>query len=178
MPRQPKSHSSNINYRDGQTFGGRQDDCRSGGNRMASVAELKRADSLFFGAIAGLLIGYVLLGFWPSYFVRGLIMAPLPNLLVQVHALLFVGWMVMFAMQIVLVGNGRTASHRRVGQLMAWWAVAIAIVGPATVLMAVRRGAKGVGPGPLAGDLAQSLAFAILIATGLHAADFRLSIRG
>ncbi|HSQ95233.1 MAG TPA: hypothetical protein VLM18_03920 [Croceibacterium sp.] len=126
----------------------------------------RRADSLFFGGIALLLIGYVLLGFWPSYFAAGLFLAPLPSLLVQIHALLFVGWIVLFATQILLVGVGQTATHRRLGQIMAWWAGAIALIGPATVIMALRRGAEGVGPGPFAGDLAQSLAFAILIATG------------
>ena len=132
---------------------------------MATVADGKRADSLFFGGIAALLIGYVLLGFWPSYFAVGLILTPLPSLLVHVHALLFVGWIVMFAVQVWLVGSARTPTHRRIGQLMAWWALAIAVVGPATVIMAVRRGA--VGPGPFAGDLAQSLVFAVLIASGI-----------
>ncbi len=132
---------------------------------MASVADRRRADSLFFGGIAALLIGYVLLGFWPSYFAGGLILTPLPSLLVHLHALLFVGWIVMFAVQIWLVGSARTPTHRHVGHLIAWWALAIAVVGPATVIMAVRRGA--VGPGPFAGDLAQSLVFAVLIASGI-----------
>jgi hypothetical protein len=132
---------------------------------MASIALRRRRDSLFFAGIALLLIAYVLLGFWPSYFAAGLFLAPLPSLLVQVHAALFVGWIVLFTLQITLIGGGQPATHRRLGQLMGWWAVAIAIIGPATVIAAVRRGV--VGPGPLAGDLAQSLAFAILIAAGL-----------
>jgi hypothetical protein len=113
-----------------------------------------------------------LVGFWPSYFAAGLILSPLPSMLVHVHALLSIGWIVMFAVQILLVGRGKTLVHRQVGQLMAWWAMAIAVVGPATVVMAVRRGAEGVGAGPFAGDLAQSLAFAILIGTGLSRRRF------
>lgn len=137
---------------------------------MASVTVRKRGENLFFNAIALLLFGYVLLGFWPSYFAAGLVLAPLPSLLVQVHAVLFVGWVILFALQIVFVGSGKMPLHRRAGKLLAWWALAIALVGPATVTMAVRRGA--VGPAPFAGDIVQSFAFAILIATGLSRRRF------
>ena len=131
---------------------------------MPSIVLRRRKENVFFSSIAILLIGYVLLGFWPSYFAQGMFLAPLPSLLVQVHAFVFLGWIILFSTQIVLIGRGRSAVHRRLGQVMIWWAGAIAIVGPATTIMAVRRGA--VGPGPFAGDLAQSLVFVILITTG------------
>ena len=119
---------------------------------MPSIVLRRRKENFFFSSIAILLIGYVILGFWPSYFAQGMFLAPLPSLLVQVHAFIFLGWIILFSTQIVLIGRGRSATHRRLGQVMIWWAGAIASVGPATTIMAVRRGA--VGPGPFAGDLA------------------------
>lgn len=132
---------------------------------MASILSRRRSEHMMFSGIAILLIGYALLGFWQSYFVAGLVLAPLPSLLVHVHAVLFVGWITLFFVQTALIASNNHKIHRRLGLVMGWWAVAIILIGPATVIMAVRR--QAVGAGPFAGDLAQTLAFAILCAAGL-----------
>ena len=58
---------------------------------MPSIVLRKRKEHVFFSSIAFLLVGYVLLGFWQSYFAQGMFLAPLPSLLVQVHAFIFLG---------------------------------------------------------------------------------------
>lgn len=134
---------------------------------MTRVISRRRTEHLFFSGVALMLIGYVVLGFWRSYLAAGLMMAPLPSLLVHIHAILFVGWIALFMAQNVLIRAGNVATHRRLGAIMGWWAAAIVLIGPATVVMAVRRPASGVGTSAFAGDLAQTIVFAILIGSGL-----------
>ena len=135
---------------------------------MISGTARATADRIFFLCIALLLAGYVGLGFWPRYLGAGLVFAPLPSLLVHIHAILFVGWITLLCVQVGLIGTGRVATHRRRGAVLGWWAAVRVLVGPATVVMAVRRPHSGVGAGALAGDLAQTLAFAVLLGAGLR----------
>jgi len=134
---------------------------------MASIISQRRTDRLFFPLIALLLVVYVLLGFWPSYIGAGLVFAKLPSGLVHIHSVLYVGWIALFATQIALVENRHVATHRKLGILMGWWAAAMVLVGPATAVMAVRREPSGLSAGGFAGDLAQTVAFTILISAGL-----------
>jgi hypothetical protein len=134
---------------------------------MASVLLNRSADRRFFAGIALLLLVYVLLGFWPSYIAAGFVFAPLPSILVHVHAILYVGWIALFGIQIGLIGTHRVAAHRKLGTLLGWWAAAMLLVGPATVVMAVRRPKSDLGALVFGGDLAQTIAFAVLVAAGL-----------
>ncbi len=144
---------------------------------MVSAMSRRSADHLFFPAMALLLVGEVLLGFWHSYIGAGFVLARLPSLLVHVHAALFVGWIALFTVQTLLVARGRVAVHRRLGRLMGWWAAAMVVAGPATVIMALRRPDSGIDAMILAGDLAQTAAFVVLLSTGLarraHAAEHK-----
>lgn len=135
---------------------------------MANVMSRRRAEHLFFAGMALIFLGYVLLGFWKSYLGAGAVLAPLPSLAVHVHAVLFVGWFVLFAIQIALVGGYRLELHRRLGILMLGWAAAMIVVGLATAVLAVRRPASGVDAGVFAGDLSAMIGFAILAGAGLY----------
>nr|WP_281129086.1 hypothetical protein [Sphingomonas sp. AR_OL41] len=134
---------------------------------MVSAMSRRSADHLFFPAMALLLAGETLLGFWHTYIGAGFMLARMPSLLVHVHAVLFVGWMTLFTVQTLLVARGRVAVHRRLGGLMGWWAAAMVVAGPATVIMALRRPGSGIDATILAGDLAQTVAFVVLLSTGL-----------
>lgn len=134
---------------------------------MAVAGARRRTEHVFFFGMASLLAVYVLLGFWKSYLGAGLILAPLPSLLVHVHAILFVGWIALLLGQSALISAGNLALHRRLGAIMGWWAAAIVIVGPVTTVIALRRPDSGVNAVVFAGDLGQSIAFAILIRAGL-----------
>jgi len=134
---------------------------------MASIISPRRTDRLFFPLMALLLGVYVLLGFWSSYIGAGLVFAKLPSALVHIHSVLYVGWIALLLTQIALVETRHVATHRKLGILLGWWAAAMVLVGPATAIMALRREPSGLSPGGFAGDLAQTVAFAILISAGL-----------
>ena len=133
---------------------------------MEKLLLRRAADHLLFAGIALLLLSYVLLGFWQSYIGAGWMLAPLPSLLVHVHAVLFVGWALLFGVQIAMVATGRVLIHRRIGSVMGWWAAMMILVGPVTVVMALRRPNSGVGAAAFAGDLAQTVVFLVLIGKG------------
>jgi hypothetical protein len=70
---------------------------------------------LFFGGMALLVAAVVVVGFSHSYFAAGMLRAPLPNLLVHVHAAAMTLWMILFLTQTALVSARRVAWHRSLG---------------------------------------------------------------
>lgn len=62
-------------------------------------------------------------------------------LLVHAHAVVFMGWLVIFVLQNVFVATGRMALHRRLGWLAAGWIVAMLVLGTAVTVEMARRGA-------------------------------------
>lgn len=80
--------------------------------------------SRFYVAIGTFMCAIVLIGFWPSYFgpaLRGEIARPA---VIQVHGLIFVGWMVLLMAQVVLAARGQTRAHRQLGA----WGIAYGVV--------------------------------------------------
>lgn len=73
----------------------------------------------FFGGMALGMIALVLLGFAPSFYLRGLVTSPRPNPAlgpaVILHGLLFTWWMAIFWAQTALVVAGRRDLHVRLG---------------------------------------------------------------
>jgi len=65
---------------------------------------------------------------------------PAYPLIVHFHALVFVGWLVMFTVQILLVRTKRLSVHKRLGFALIWLAGLMAIIGPATALTVQHRG--------------------------------------
>ncbi|MEO8617967.1 MAG: hypothetical protein ABI412_01250 [Sphingomicrobium sp.] len=61
-------------------------------------------------------------------------------LLVHAHALVFMGWVVLFLLQNIFVATGRTALHRRLGWIGAGWIVAMVVLGFLVTLRMVRGG--------------------------------------
>src|SRR5262245_16842518 len=88
--------------------------------------------SRLFVDMAVFMISLVIAGFWPYYgqVVRG---APLPtrlqHWLIHVHSTLFIGWMLLFAVQAGLVWRRRLDLHRYVGPLAAGYGALITVVG-------------------------------------------------
>ena len=101
-----------------------------------------------FVPLALLAILMAAVGFWPGYF--GPVLAgdeaPRP-LLVHVHAVVFVGWLAMFAMQAALAATGRVALHMRLGPWLFAFGVVLIVVGVLTALGTIRSDVA-------AGDLA------------------------
>ena len=103
-----------------------------------------RTRTPFYLVLSIFMVGVVLVGFWPTYFgrlLRGDIARPL---VVQIHGLVFVGWMALLMAQVVLAWRGRVRMHQRVGQWgIAYGALIVVmgvIVGIAAPVMHVHAG--------------------------------------
>jgi hypothetical protein len=90
-------------------------------------------------------------------------------LIVHCHAVAFVGWLVLFTVQVTLIRNARPDLHRRLGMAAVALAAVMVILGPATALFvdAARFSATGRTPEFLAVQLTDILAFAGLTGCGL-----------
>ncbi|MDR3735541.1 MAG: hypothetical protein P4L10_08405, partial [Acidobacteriaceae bacterium] len=90
----------------------------------------------------------VFLGFSRTYYTAGMVLAPLPNVLIHVHGAAFTGWLVMLAVQTGLVAGGRTDIHRKLGM----WGFGLACLMVALGLLAaadqVHRGHPTLGLDP------------------------------
>lgn len=119
-------------------------------------------------AILGAL--FALLGFWPSYFgplVAARVDAPA---VIHFHAAVFVGWLVLFFVQVWLAANGRVALHVKLGRLGMVYGLVLIVVGLATGLVFFRMRIA-------AGDLAagQRLLYLPVADIGLFSTFFALS---
>jgi hypothetical protein len=79
------------------------------------------AERLFYSGMALAMVATILIGFAPSYYLRGTLdtWTPAPLLpmtpLSHLHGLLFSGWTLLFVAQTLLVGAGRPDIHRKLG---------------------------------------------------------------
>jgi hypothetical protein len=74
-----------------------------------------RTDNYFFVGMAILIIGIIFAGFARTYYLAGMLRAPLPNALVHVHGAVFTCWVLLFITQTSLVAAGRVDIHRKLG---------------------------------------------------------------
>src|SRR5262245_27276023 len=83
----------------------------------------------FYVGISLFMVAIVLVGFWPSYFgplLRGVTARPL---VIQIHGIVFVGWMVLLVTQVAMVAAGRTDLHRRIGSLGVVYGFLVLLMG-------------------------------------------------
>jgi len=74
-----------------------------------------RYDHLFFSATVAVMLLTVFVGFSRSYYLAGVFGAPLPDLLIHVHAVAFTSWMLLLITQTTLVSSARVDIHRKLG---------------------------------------------------------------
>lgn len=126
----------------------------------------RRFDHLFFSSMALLLAGAVFAGFAKTYYLAGMIRAPLPSLIVHLHGAAFSVWIVLLVTQTALVSARRVDVHRRLGIVAFFWACLMVVLGLLAATDALARGAGPPGRDPKAffaipvGDM---LIFATLI---------------
>jgi hypothetical protein len=89
---------------------------------MATMAGPARvsAERRFYSWMALMMIGLVLIGFGPSFYLRGIVPAfPRPNPsftpMVLLHGAMFTIWMIVFWAQTALVAAGRRDLHKKLG---------------------------------------------------------------
>src|SRR5579875_1969540 len=72
----------------------------------------RAAERAFFAAMALLILASVLFGFARSYFLAGMVRAPLPNRLIHIHGAVFTLWILLFLVQTALVTTKKIRVHR------------------------------------------------------------------
>ena len=82
--------------------------------------------------MAAVFLVVIFTGFARTYYLAGVFNAPLPNLLVHIHAVAFTLWIVLFIAQISLVTAGRVDLHRRLGLLGFVLAIVVILLGTVT----------------------------------------------
>jgi hypothetical protein len=87
------------------------------------------------------MLAIVIVGFAPSYFLRGAVFAHLPSLLVHLHGAVFSSWIILFAIQSSLVSAGNLRLHRKLGVLGAVLAALMVVLGILTTFGTLRRAA-------------------------------------
>jgi hypothetical protein len=96
--------------------------------------------------LALLMSAIAVAGFWRTYFGPMLLDGRSYEWLVHVHAAVFMGWLVLVAVQSYLAMSGRTALHIRIGRIGMWYGVGLVAVGLGfAVIMFARRVAEA-GP--------------------------------
>ncbi len=68
-----------------------------------------------------LLWATVVFGFAKTYFLAGMVSAPLPDTLIHVHGAVFTLWMVLLAVQVGLVSARKVKWHKHWGWLGLVW---------------------------------------------------------
>jgi hypothetical protein len=86
-------------------------------------------ENRFFVGMALLLLATVLLGFAKSYFLAGLLRAPLPNKLIHVHAVCFSCWILLLIAQATFISANRFNLHRQFGLFGFGLACGMVVVG-------------------------------------------------
>ncbi len=111
-----------------------------------SIRPVNRSvERTFFAGMAVLLCGIVVFGFSHTYFLAGMVRAPLPNTLLHVHGAVFTLWMILFLVQTALVSAKRVAWHRSLGIIGFCLPPLMIVLGTVTAIDALRRGVR-IGP--------------------------------
>jgi len=103
-----------------------------------------RTDDIYFTAMSLVMLAIVIIGFGPTYFYRGVVLAPLPSPLVHIHGAAFTCWILLFIVQNLLVASRNVRLHRRLGYVGAVLAASMVVLGVLVDTAAIRRG--GVPP--------------------------------
>lgn len=110
--------------------------------RVAGVAA-RTSERRFYGGMAAAILLTNIVGFAPSYYLRGLVEPYAPVLpttpLVHLHGALFSGWILLFVAQVGLVGARRADLHRKLGLAAFALLPAMIVVGLITALHAALR---------------------------------------
>ena len=108
---------------------------------VAPLVRKKRADDIFFTTMSVIMLAIIVIGFAPSYFLRGAVFAHLPSVLVHLHGAVFSSWIILFVVQSSLISAKKIRLHRRLGVLGAIIAGLMVVLGILTPLGTIHRAA-------------------------------------
>lgn len=108
---------------------------------MASLAEphpiVSKDDRFFF--VTSLIMAAIVVAGFSLMIVTGRSSFASPPI-VHAHAVVFMGWVVLYVTQNALVARGSIALHRRLGWIGAGWVVAMVVLGTVVTVRLVRLG--------------------------------------
>lgn len=104
------------------------------------VTATRTADDIFFTTMSVIMLAIILVGFAPSYFLRGAVFSHQPSLLVHLHGAVFSSWIFLFVIQSSLVSAKNIRLHRKLGVLGAVIAGLMVILGILTPFGTIHRG--------------------------------------
>lgn len=115
---------------------------------MTNVAERRAFERRFFLAIAVLFPITVLIGFGPTYYLKGFFSSPpVPRTIVHLHGIVMSAWVVLFATQVYLIRSTKIKLHQRLGILGIILGLALIVIGLLTAIAAARYGSNSTPPG-------------------------------
>ncbi len=129
----------------------------------------KRREDLFFLAVVLLLLTVNFIGFAHTYYLAGMLRAPLPSAIVHIHGALFTSWLILLLIQTTLISLGRIRWHRQLGVLGGIIAALMLIFGPLALVGALRRHAFSASEANVffTADIAGLLLFAFFVTLGI-----------
>jgi hypothetical protein len=98
------------------------------------------SDRVFFSLMIVLLWATVLFGFAKTYFMAGMVHAPLPNKLIHIHGAVFTSWMVFLLVQEGLIAGRKIKWHMQLGLVGFGLAIAMVVLGLLAATDSMRRG--------------------------------------
>lgn len=113
------------------------------------AAERRAFERRFFLAVAILFPIMVLIGFGPTYYLRGLFTSPpIPNTLVHIHGLAMSAWIILFVTQVYLIRSTKIKLHQQLGMASVVLAVAVFFLGLFAGIVSAKegRGVPGIPP--------------------------------
>jgi len=105
----------------------------------------RTVERVFYSGMAVLLSVCVFIGFAPTYFMAGLLRAPLPSPILHVHGAAFTLWMVLFIVQAALISTHRVNWHRSLGTVAFCLPPLMIVLGVIAAIDALHRGVQ-IGP--------------------------------
>ncbi len=117
-------------------------------SRVSVHKPSRTADRVFFSVMPFVMLAMVLYGFARTYFLVGMVAAPLPNKLIHVHGAAFTSWMILLIVQTALVSTKHVKWHMGLGLYGFALAVAMVVLGTLAAVDAMRRGETVLGLDP------------------------------
>ena len=112
------------------------------------TASRRAFERRFFLATAILFAVTALVGFAPTYYLKGFFSSPpIPRMIIHLHGLLMSLWIILFAAQVYFVRSTRIKRHQQLGLLSIALAVAIVVTGLMTAVAAAKYGSTSTPPG-------------------------------
>ncbi len=116
--------------------------------RVSAHKPSRTADRVFFSAMPFVMLAMVVYGFARTYFLAGMVAAPLPNKLIHLHGAAFTSWMILLIVQTGLVATKNVKLHMKLGLFGFGLAVAMVVLGLLAAVDSLRRGNGVLGLDP------------------------------